>query len=77
MRSRCRRLGEALYAGWNRFEVFRRDMGPKPNGAVLRRRDASQPWGPGNACWARWDPKTQTAVLPDEDKNESNEPEER
>lgn len=65
MRSQCKTRGEALYGPWRAFEVFRRDLGPRPDGAVLRRYDETKPWGPDNACWAQWDPKTQTAVLPE------------
>jgi hypothetical protein len=68
MKQRCRRTGEKLYGPWRAFEAFRRDMGPRPDGTVLRRRDETREWGPGNACWAVWDPKTQTAVLPPEDR---------
>jgi len=66
----CRRRGDALYGPWRAFEVFYRDVGRRPDGTVLRRYDASGKWEPGNVCWARWDPKTRTAVLP-ERKNEN------
>lgn len=71
MKSECRGSPGALYGPWWSFEGFYRDMGPKPEWGVLRRRDASQPWGPGNACWCRLDPKTRKAIIPPlDDKNE-------
>jgi hypothetical protein len=72
MKRRCKRLGEALYGPWRAFQAFRNDLGPRPDGHVLRRRDESRAWEPGNVCWARWDPKTRTAVLPERiaDKND-------
>jgi hypothetical protein len=52
MKRQCRAQGEALYAPWRAFEVFRRDMGPRPDRTVLRRLDETKAWGPGNCRWA-------------------------
>ncbi len=44
-----------LCARWadkqNGFANFLEDMGFRPQGTYLRRRDMSQPFGPGNAHW--------------------------
>ena len=36
---------------WRKFEAFRADMGPRPKGACLRRRDENRPHGPKNSYW--------------------------
>jgi len=36
---------------WKTFTKFRADMGRRPNGYVLSRRDRSKPYAPGNAVW--------------------------
>ena len=69
MKSECKGSPDALYGPWRAFDVFRRDMGPKPEWAVLRRRDASRAWGPGNAFWVRLDPKTRAPIFPDDAQN--------
>lgn len=45
--------GIRVYPQWQRsFEQFLADMGPKPAGCVLMRRNPEQDYGPQNCCWA-------------------------
>jgi hypothetical protein len=37
---------------WENFEIFLSDMGIKPNGESLERRDNSRGYWPDNCCWA-------------------------
>jgi hypothetical protein len=43
---------------WRTFDVFRRDMGPRPNGHVLARRDRTGGYTPEN-CF--WEPREESA----------------
>lgn len=51
LRRRCKRKQEPLDPRWDRFEVFRADMGRRPNTGRICRLDSTLPWGPGNAIW--------------------------
>ncbi|MHB2207970.1 hypothetical protein [Methylobacterium sp. CM6257] len=42
---------EGRDAAWDVFETFVNDIGPEPQGRMLLRRDAGQPWGPSNFFW--------------------------
>lgn len=39
---------------WRDFEVFAKDMGPRPEGMTLERVKNDQPYGPDNCVWASW-----------------------
>lgn len=51
MRQNSRETGYPIVAEWNDFSVFEKDMGPKPTGAILVRRDQRRGWGPDNCKW--------------------------
>ncbi|MGH1570889.1 hypothetical protein ACRAWG_09700 [Methylobacterium sp. P31] len=52
MRQNSRETGHPIVPAWNDFRVFENDMGPKPPGAILVRRDQSQGWSPDNCTWS-------------------------
>lgn len=63
MRSRCHNpnvkqhkdwggRGIAVCERWNEFANFLSDMGEKPAGMTLERRDVDKGYDPGNCCWA-------------------------
>lgn len=43
--------GIGIQSGWEEFENFFKDMGPRPVGGGLRRRDESQDFSKGNCYW--------------------------
>jgi hypothetical protein len=59
---RCRDEDNPYYGGagvtvdprWEVFENFLADMGERPDGLTLERRDRGLPYGPGNCEWADW-----------------------
>ena len=51
MRERCGRTGDAHVPEWEEFWVFAQDLGERPPGTVLLRRDMSVPYGPRNCFW--------------------------
>ena len=63
MRSRCNHPSNASYGNygargvkvcerWDRFENFLADMGERPAGLTIERRDNDRDYEPGNCCWA-------------------------
>lgn len=48
---------------WWSFSAFAADMGDRPIGTLLRRTDASAPFGPGNARWVPRCERRQAGVL--------------
>ena len=38
---------------WRRFQDFYADMGPRPVGTLLRRRDRKVGYDPANCVWGR------------------------
>lgn len=65
MRQRCnnpKASGYRYYGGkgvsvcerWNAYELFLQDMGPRPDGLTLDRKDPFGNYEPGNCRWADW-----------------------
>jgi hypothetical protein len=52
MRARCRRGYAELCPAWERFETFLADMGERPEGRSLDRKDGTKGYEPGNCRWA-------------------------
>jgi hypothetical protein len=62
MHSRCRTPGRKFYhdkgvrvcARWSKFENFLADMGERPLGLTLDRKDGSKNYSKSNCRWATW-----------------------
>lgn len=44
-------MGRTPPESWRDFEQFLKDVGPRPEGYSLERRDNSKPYGPDNCAW--------------------------
>src|SRR5690606_21210101 len=49
---RYRNKGIAVCERWSSFDNFLADMGERPEGTTLDRRDSSKGYEPGNCCWS-------------------------
>lgn len=49
---RYRNKGIAVCERWSSFDNFLADMGERPEGTTLDRRDGSKGYEPGNCCWS-------------------------
>jgi len=63
MIERCRNSNDASFADyggrgiqvcprWQNYANFIADMGPRPNGMAIERKDVNGHYAPGNCCWA-------------------------
>lgn len=46
--------GITVCPAWKTFETFYADMGPRPNGYTLERKDNGKGYNPDNCVWADW-----------------------
>lgn len=51
MRQSSRQIGHAIASAWDDYGAFETDMGLRPPGAVLMRKDQEQGWCPDNCKW--------------------------
>lgn len=51
MRQSSRVIGQSIVSAWNDYKAFETDMGLRPPGAILVRKDQEQGWSPDNCKW--------------------------
>lgn len=51
MRQNSREIGQPIVSAWEDYRAFETDMGLRPSGAVLVRKDQEQGWCPDNCKW--------------------------
>lgn len=52
--SSMRRRSKDIDPRWDSYETFRADMGERPPGALLIRRNVKAPFGLNNCQWGTW-----------------------